>query len=342
MTDVARSAIEAEIQRMSRDVEEAMEAGAFGLSTGLYYPHSSASEPAEVAHLLSIVGRHRGLYTTHMRDEGDALLESIDEACGAADKSGVRLVISHLKCASPRAWGTARRALDRIEEWSRRIEVAFDAYPYEASSTMIRPDRIGDARSIKISWSEPHPEMSGRDLGEVASCWCCAPEQAARRLMPGGAIYFKMIEEDVETILAHPRAMIGSDGLPFDPRPHPRLWGTFPRVLGHYVRARRLIELEEAIRRMTGWTAAVFGLADRGTIKAGANADIVIFDADEIADQATYEEGALAPHGIEHVLVNGRHAMCRGEMLAPGAGALLKPSTTVSTPLLAAPRSASR
>jgi N-acyl-D-amino-acid deacylase len=171
---------------------------------------------------------------------------------------------------------------------------------------MLSPDRLADARRITVSWSDSYPEMAGRDLDEIASCWCCAQGEAARRLSPAGGIFYKMQERDVRAILAHPGAMIGSDGLPHDKHPHPRLWGTFPRVLGRYVRELRLMPLEDAIRRMTALPAAVFGLIDRGMIAEGMHADITVFDEAGIVDRATFDEPLRVSHGIRCVLVNGQ------------------------------------
>jgi N-acyl-D-amino-acid deacylase len=215
------------------------------------------------------------------------------------------LVISHLKCASPKVWGQARAALEKIEAACEHQSVAFDVYPYDASSTMLRADRLRGARKIVVSWSDPHPEKAGQDLADIAGCWCCSPEEAAGRLSPAGGIYYKMEERDVRTILAHPSAMIGSDGLPHDRHPHPRLWGTFPRVLGHYVRDLGLMTLESAVHRMTGLPARVFGLADRGLIAEGYAADITMFDAAAIIDRASFDEPLRPARGIERVIVNG-------------------------------------
>lgn len=305
MTDLARPASTSELRRMVSLLEEALDAGAAGLSTGLYYPPAQAAPPSEVEALLEIVASRGGLQTTHLRDEGDGLMAALDEALGSARITGTPLVISHLKCASPKVWGRARAALQRIEAARAHQSVAFDVYPYDASSTMLRPDRLRGARKIVVSWSDPHPEKAGQDLAEIAGCWCCSPEEAAGRLSPAGGIYYKMEERDVRTILGHPSAMIGSDGLPHDRHPHPRLWGTFPRVLGHYVRDLRLMSLESAVHRMTALPAQMFGLADRGLIAEGFAADITMFDAAAILDQASFDDPIRPARGIERVIVNG-------------------------------------
>ena len=164
---------------------------------------------------------------------------------------------------------------------------------------------VDHAERVIVTWSEPHPEAAGRDLAEVAGELGLDPVAAAEALKPAGAIYFMMDEADVRRIMAYEHAMIGSDGLPHDRHPHPRLWGTFPRVLGHYARELRLLTLEDAVRRMTGLSAARFGLADRGEVRAGAYADLVVFDAETVADRATFEAPTLPAAGIDLVMVNG-------------------------------------
>jgi N-acyl-D-amino-acid deacylase len=153
--------------------------------------------------------------------------------------------------------------------------------------------------------SDPHPECTGRDLADMAAEWQVEPEEAARRLQPGSAIYFMMDEADVRRILAFDETMIGSDGIPLGDKPHPRLWGTFPRVLGHYSREVGLFPLETAVWKMTGLTARNFGLAGRGTLAVGQQADIVIFDAMTVRDVATYEQPTRPAEGIAQVIVNG-------------------------------------
>jgi N-acyl-D-amino-acid deacylase len=164
---------------------------------------------------------------------------------------------------------------------------------------------VGRAEKTLITWSVPHPEASGRDLRELASEWGLSLEAAAEKLQPAGAIYFQMDEADVRRVLAFPSAMIGSDGLPHDAKPHPRLWGTFPRVLGHYVREVGLFPLEEAVRKMTTLPAAEFGLKRRGRLAEGYAADLVVFDPGTVIDRATFDAPMTPADGIELVLVAG-------------------------------------
>jgi N-acyl-D-amino-acid deacylase len=156
-----------------------------------------------------------------------------------------------------------------------------------------------------VTWSKPHPELSGKDLAEAARALGVSEAEAIERLQPAGAIYFMMDEADVQRILAYPHTMIGSDGLPHDARPHPRLWGTFPRVLGHYAREVGLFSLETAVHKMTGLTAERFGLKDRGVLREGAYADIALFDPEQVIDAATFDDPVRPAKGIHTVMVNG-------------------------------------
>jgi N-acyl-D-amino-acid deacylase len=164
---------------------------------------------------------------------------------------------------------------------------------------------VDERVSIAITWSDSHPEVAGRNLAEIAANWGTTQLEAARRLQPAGAIYHCMSEQDVRAILSHPGTMIGSDGLPNDPLPHPRLWGTFPRVLGYYSREQRLFPLHEAVRKMTSLPAQRFGLAGRGNVKEGYWADLVLFDAEAIRDTASFADPIRPAAGIEAVWVNG-------------------------------------
>jgi N-acyl-D-amino-acid deacylase len=164
---------------------------------------------------------------------------------------------------------------------------------------------VARAERTLITWSVPHPEASGRDLTALAREWDLSLEAAAEKLQPAGAIYFQMDEADVRRVLAFPSTMIGSDGLPHDAKPHPRLWGTFPRVLGHYVREVGLFPLEEAVRKMTSLPAAEFGLGGRGRLAPGLAADLVVFDPATVIDRASFEAPTTPSSGIELVLVAG-------------------------------------
>jgi len=200
-----------------------------------------------------------------------------------------------------------------IDQARKDQAVGLDVYPYVAGSTVLDPSRFMGASKVLVTWSVTHPEHAGRDLDEIAAEMNCTVLEAAEQLQPAGAIYFMMDEADVRRILAYPHSMIGSDGLPHDEHPHPRLWGTFPRVLGHYARDVGLFSLEEAVRKMTSLTARQFGLKDRGVIREGAFADLVLFDAGTVIDAATFHDPKQPATGIDTVMVNGRLVLRGGQ-----------------------------
>lgn len=305
MDDLSRAASPAECRRMCAAIDEAMQAGAIGLSTGTFYPPAAAAPTSELIELSRRLTDCGGLYVTHMRNEAEAILPAIDETLEIGRACGIGVVISHHKVAGLANHGRSVETLARIADAMQRQPVSLDCYPYEASSTVLSASRLAMSSRVLVAWSTPHPECAGRDLAQVAAGWGIAAEEAVQRLQPAGAIYFMMDENDVQRILAFPETMIGSDGLPHDASPHPRLWGTFPRVLGHYARDLKLFPLEEAVRKMTSLPAKRFGLKDRGVLRAGAFADIAVFDAAAILDQASFAEPKRTASGIERVFVNG-------------------------------------
>jgi N-acyl-D-amino-acid deacylase len=246
----------------------------------------------------------------------DAVLESLDESFHIGRELGVPVVVSHHKVTGAANWGRSTETLARIGAALQCQCVALDCYPYTAGSTMLHNDPVRLQGRVLIAHSEPQPQMAGRELDDIVREWGCDKPEAVRRLQPASAIYFMMDEADVQRILAYEHTMIGSDGIPLGERPHPRLWGTFPRVLGHYSRALRLFPLETAVWKMTGLTARNFGLDGRGTLAEGAWADVVVFDADAVIDTATYDDPQRAAAGIEQVIVCGvpvwRHGQATG------------------------------
>jgi N-acyl-D-amino-acid deacylase len=305
MNRLDRSATAAEIAAMRAQLREALDNGALGLSTGLAYLSANAATTEEVAALAEPLAQAGAVYTTHMRTEADAILDAMNEAFEVGRLSRVPVIVSHLKCAGIANWGRSNEVLSALDSARRGQRIGCDCYPYAASSTTLDVRQVDERVEITITWSTPHPEIAGRSLKEIAESWCVSQLEAARRLRPAGAIYHSISEEDMRRILAHPSTMIGSDGLPNDPRPHPRLWGTFPRVLGRYSREEHLIPLPEAIRKMTGLPAQRFGLAGRGLIREGYCADLVLFDAEKIIDTATFSDPISTAKGIEAVWVNG-------------------------------------
>jgi N-acyl-D-amino-acid deacylase len=323
MSDIRVKASDRQVGKMLDHADEAMENGATGFSTGLFYPTNAAADADEVSRVAARFAAHGGVYATHMRDETDRVLDSLDETFATARTANVPVIISHHKCAGPRNWGRTRETLPVIAAAARRQPVGLDAYPYAAGSTNLRRDLVTDAFRIMITWSRPHPEATGRDLQEIAAEWGVGLLEAAERLDPAGAIYFQMDEADVERVLAFPLTMIGSDGLPHDDHPHPRLWGTFPRVLGRYARERKLFSLEAAVHKMTGLPARVFGLTQRGTLAAGNFADLVVFDPETVIDCATYEKPKEFSAGIDKAFVNGALAWEAGKTTVRRAGRLV-------------------
>jgi N-acyl-D-amino-acid deacylase len=301
MDDVGRAATASQIKNMREMVDEALAAGAIGLSTGLYYEPAHAAPTEEVIEICRPLSKRNGIYCTHMRDEGDRVVDSLEESFRIGRALGVPVVISHHKVVGKNNHGRSAETLPFIEKAMRSQKIGLDCYPYHASSTILSASRVRNASRVLITWSKPHPEAAGMDLGEIKTKLNLSVED----LLPAGAIYFSMDEKDVQRILGFEHTMIGSDGLPHDAAPHPRLWGTFPRVLGHYARGLGLFSLETAVYKMTGLTAKTFGLADRGVLKEGFAADITIFDGNEVDEAASFAKPIQPAKGIETVIVNG-------------------------------------
>jgi N-acyl-D-amino-acid deacylase len=305
MSDLTRSASASETGAMRGMVEEAMEAGAIGVSTGLAYEPARAASTEEVIDVCGPLKDHKGLYCTHLRDEGDDITAAMEEAFRIGREVGVPIVLSHHKLTGAGNFGRSRETLAIIEERMHHQDVGLDCYPYHAASTVLSWARASVSSKTLVTWSKPHPEIAGAPLDQVARDMGLTEEAAIAALSPAGAIYFCMDEDDVSRILAFEHTMVGSDGLPHDKAPHPRLWGTFPRILGHYARDAGLFSLETAVHKMTGLTARRFGLEGRGELKVGAAADITLFDAATVADAATFSAPIRAAKGIELVMVNG-------------------------------------
>ncbi|MDP7652691.1 MAG: D-aminoacylase [Rhodospirillales bacterium] len=335
MDTLDRGASDREIAAMRERLAEALDAGAAGLSTGLAYDPSRAAPTEEVIALAELLGPAGGIYATHMRNESDAVTESVEETLKIGRCAGARVVISHHKVMGRRNWGMTRQTLARIEEARAGQPVALDVYPYVASSTVLNPRTAASATRTVVLSSGARPDLAGLDLDECAHRLGCTEAKAIERLQPAVGLYFSMDEDDVKRVLAYPGTMIGSDGLPHTDMPHPRLWGTFPRVLGHYCRELGLITLEDAVHRMTGLAAREYGLSKRGLVRPGYHADLVIFDPKTVADRATFEDPIQPAAGIETVLVAGipvweggqptgerpGRALRRGELRPCGAAA---------------------
>lgn len=324
MDSLDRPARPDEIVEMQALVQEAMEAGRHRRVHRLAYPPARAATTSEVIEVCRPITAFGGIYATHMRDEGEKIFESLQETFKVGKALGVQTLISHHKLAGKPSHGKSVETLRIISQQMKDQHVSLDCYPYAASSTILTLDHAeGSARTL-VTWSKGLPEHAGRDLDDVVRDLDCSTAEAIRRLQPAGAVYFRMDDGDVQRILAYEPTMIGSDGLPHDSFPHPRLWGTFPRVLGHYSRDLGLFSLEAAVHKMTGLTAAEFGLVDRGVIREGAFADITLFDADRIRDRATFDDPVQIADGVEAVIVNGSLVWQDGEITGARPGRVLR------------------
>jgi N-acyl-D-amino-acid deacylase len=305
MDRLDRVATQSEIELMRVQLRDSLIEGALGLSSGLAYGSAIASSTEEVKLLAEVLNETGAVYTTHLRTEFDEIIAALDEAFEIGEHAKAPIIVSHLKCAGAGNWGRSDEILKKLETAANSHPVGCDCYPYSASSSTLDLQQVTSDFDIVITWSEPHPEQGGKKLAEIASEWQVSLQDAAKKLQPAGAVYHGMSEADVQKILAHPMTMVGSDGLPVDPLPHPRLWGAFPRVLGHYSRDLKLFSLPEAIRKMTRMSADRFGLDDRGRIEVGAAADLVLFDPIKVKDAATFTQPQQLAEGIEAVWVNG-------------------------------------
>ena len=364
-----------ELKAVIRAVEEGLDQGAMGLSTGLEYVPGSYSPTEEIVALARIVARRGGLYATHIRDEGPTLLEAINEAAEIGRRAGVRVEISHLKAAGRPNWSKQAAALQLIEAArGSGIDIMADAYPYPVYSTgltIFMPawareggaealvDRIRnrdqrlrirqeldkqilnnpgayDLIVITRVKTEKNRSLIGKNLAEIGELWKIEPVDALLRLLVEEETKIEMVghgmdPENVEMVLSHPLVMIGSDGYSMAPkgkmaeaRPHPRSYGTYPRVLGHYARERKIFDLPTAVKKITTMPADQIGLTDRGRISRGMKADLVVFDASTVKDTATFENPHQYPVGIEYVLVNGEPVVEKGKHNGARPGKVLR------------------
>jgi N-acyl-D-amino-acid deacylase len=330
-----RAATPAELEAMRGHVRRAMEQGACGLSTGLIYTPGKWAGTEEIVALASAAAEAGGLYASHMRDEGEHLLDSVAETVRIGREAGCPVHISHHKAGGRANWGKVRDSLALIDESGE--DVTLDFYPYTASSgpmaEYVTPETITRdwADRNRFGNCPPFPEYQGRGVSAVAADEGITVGELAARILaaPGGrrtiSIGFGMSEEDLLTNVQYPQMMIGSDGIPdLDGLPHPRLFGTFPRIFAEYVRGQGVISVPEAVRRMTSLPAARFGLAGRGSLTTGAHADLVVFDPAVIRDVATYEDPKREPEGVHWVVINGQLVYDRGRHSGARPGQLLR------------------
>jgi N-acyl-D-amino-acid deacylase len=250
-------------------------------------------------------------------------MDALEETFHIGREVGVPVVISHHKVVGENNHGRSLETLAFIKKNMGQQPVCLDCYPYTAGSTILSFDRAKSSARTIVSWSRTLPQYAGQDLADIAKQMGVSEQEAVGRLLPAGAVYFQMDEKDVQRILKFDETMIGSDGLPHDALPHPRLWGTFPRVLGHYGRLLGLFPLETAVYKMTGLTARNFGLQGRGVIREGAYADLTLFDAQRVDEAASYEHPIAPSHGIEAVIVNGVVVWSQGRSTGAHPGRVL-------------------
>ena len=364
-----------ELQKMKALVFKAMADGAVGLSTGLQYIPGTYAKEAEIVELARVAANNNGVYVTHMRNEGTALLEAVAESINVGTLLKMPVQISHLKVDSPKQWGASTQALAMIDAARKRgIDVEADQYAYTAGSSGLAirfpswalegtgaevtarlkdeatwakvkgevVQLLADRGFTDLSWAtvatyRPRPEFNGLSMKAVAQKMLGAdtPDaqlEAARQMMiNGGAtmVYHFMSESDVETVMKHPMVGIASDAgvnVLGSGVPHPRGYGNTARVLGHYVRERKVISLEEAVRKMSSLPARQFGFAQRGEIREGWAADLVIFDPATVGDTATFDAPHAYPTGMSHVLVNGQVVVRGGVMTDARGGQVLRKS----------------
>lgn len=326
-----RGATDYELASMADTLAAGLDAGCVGYSTGLIYEPGRYSSTEELIALARVMaGNGGGVYATHMRDEGIGLLGAVAEAISIGEEGGVPVQISHHKASGRSAWGLVSQSLVLIDAArARGVDVTADQYPYTAGSTSLfavvqnaddGSEGVGetDWGAIVIASAPHHPEWEGESVVALARQFGRSPAQAAKAVVDAegyGAVVIihSMIDVDVRTVMAHPTTMIGSDGIPtVAGKPHPRLYGTFAKVLGHYARDEHVLSIEQAVHRASGMPAAKFGFADRGVIAAGAWADLVLFDPLVINDVATYDDPRRYPTGLRTVWVGGTAVMRDG------------------------------
>ncbi|HDZ62259.1 MAG TPA: D-aminoacylase, partial [Nitrospirae bacterium] len=351
----------------------AFDEGASGLSTGLIYPPGIYSDTGELIEITGEALKRGGIvYATHMRSEGDTLLEAVDEAIRIGLETGIHLHISHLKASDEKNWGKLDTVLEKIADARQKgLGLTCDRYPYIASSTgldAILPNRVyeggreqqlmrlkNDRESIVKEMTEKHADeklwdkvmisgvktaqnkwMEGKTLSEIGGSLKKSPADCSITVLieedlQVDAIFFLMNEDNLKTILKLPYVMIGTDssarsfnGITASGKPHPRGFGTFPRILGRYVREKQLLSVEDAVYKMTGLPAETFGIKNRGRIAQDYYADITVFDLNKICDTADYNDPFKAPTGIEAVFVNGRPVVLGGSPTSELPGRIIK------------------
>ncbi|HHW19014.1 MAG TPA: D-aminoacylase [Firmicutes bacterium] len=357
-----------ELELMKKLVHQAMEQGAFGLSTGLIYVPGTYATTDEVVELAKVASRYGGVYFTHIRDEADRLIEALEEAICIGFEAEVPVQVSHFKAMGQRNWGKINDAIARIEKAREHgLDITADQYPYVASSTGLASSlpswvwaggrrealkrlkdpserkKVLDAITGRENWAnlviaslsnEGDLGFIGQSVEQIGEILGVSPEEACLRLLERNdgivqIVNFAMSEDDVKTVMSCPWVMAGSDSRALNVKtakgqPHPRSYGTFARILGRYVREQKLLRLEEAVRKMTSLPAMRLGLQDRGILREGMRADLVLFDADRIIDKATFEQPHQYAEGVLWVLVNGVPVVQEGQHTGKRPGMVLR------------------
>jgi len=369
-----------ELEQMRSLVDQAMQDGAVGFSTGLLYVPGTYATTEEVISLAEVASRHGGVYASHIRDQGERLHESIDEAVRVGREANMPVQISHFKIKGPARWGSIGDAIELVESYRREgVDVVIDAYPYDRASSnlginlprwavsggaeeiaaRIRDDDtharlVGEMKSMlddggypdysfaTVAQYRPEPSYIGRTISEInrlverPGTTDAEIETVLDMMVEGGEagsiygasmIYHYMSLDDVDTIFRYPNAAVASDGTIMAygrGQPHPRSYGTNARVLGDFVRERHVLTLEDAIRRMTSLPARTFSFHDRGIVRPGFAADLVLFDPEIVADKATFEDPHQYSVGFDYVIVNGVAVVAEGELTDERSGQFVK------------------
>ncbi|MFY9554264.1 MAG: D-aminoacylase [Blastocatellia bacterium] len=322
--DYNRPATQNEIAEMVKLVERGMREGAVGLSTGLEYDVGRSSTTDEVIELARAAARYHGIYMSHVRDEADEVMNAFTEAVRIGRDARIPVQISHIKLGTVGVWGQAEKAIDLINAARHSgVDVTADCYPYDAWSstiTVLIPSRrhydpvsvkkglddVGGAGNVLVTNCKAHIDFEGKTLEELSREQRVSPVDVYIKIVKdggAGVVCRSMKESDIRNFYRQPWVMVASDGQAGGR--HPRGAGTFPRVLGRFVRERQWLTLEEAVRKMTSAPASRLGLYDRGVIREGMKADLVILDPKRVTDRSTFKEPQLLPVGIERVFVNG-------------------------------------
>lgn len=334
-----------ELEKMANLLIEGMESGCLGLSTGLVYEPGRYSVSNEIIELAKNIQKYDGVYVSHMRNEAEGLIESIIETANIGLEANVKVEISHLKSVGKSNWGKSEQALDLIEKFSDDgLDINMDQYPYTARSTMLKALLLNDTFNYENDLSPMGKSMpnevllcsvpneksfEGKTLEDIQKLYDLPIIETVNKLLDDVSdkilvAAFGMNENDVQNIMKNDLTMIGTDGIDVGSKPHPRAWGTYPRILEEYVGRLGILTLENAINKMTHMPAEKFGIKSRGLIKNNYFADLVIFESDKIKDNATFTNPKNGPTGIDYVFVNGKKAVEKGHEKDVFSGSIIK------------------